>query len=66
MKRILGLALLGALALAGGSLAQQPATPMPVFEPDTSWPQALPNNWVMTGVTKVSVDRHDNIYILHR
>ena len=66
MRRILGLVLGSALLLAGGSLAQQPAAPMPVFEPDTSWPQALPNNWVLTNVTKVSVDRHDNIYILHR
>jgi len=67
MKRIFGLVLGGALLLASGSMAQQPAAPqMPVFAVDASWPPALPNNWVLTNVTKVSVDRHDNVYILHR
>jgi hypothetical protein len=69
MKRII-LSALGALLLAGAAAAQIAGTsapmPVPVFQPDTTWPQALPNNWVLNNVTKVSADRNDNIYILHR
>ena len=64
MKRILGLVLGGALLLGCNAVAQAPQ--MPVFEVDRAWPGALPNGWVMTNVTKVSVDRNDNIYVLHR
>jgi DNA-binding beta-propeller fold protein YncE len=37
----------------------------PVFEVDTSWPQ-LPNNWVFGLVSKIAVDKHDNVWIIHR
>src|SRR5271157_3462230 len=37
----------------------------PVFEVDTTFPK-LPNNWVLGNVAKVSVDRHDNVWIIHR
>jgi hypothetical protein len=38
---------------------------VPVFEVDTTWPQ-LPNNWVLGNVSKIVVDRHDNVWIIHR
>jgi NHL repeat len=38
---------------------------MPMFEVDPSWPR-LPNNWVMGDPSSIAVDRHDNVWILHR
>jgi hypothetical protein len=38
---------------------------MPVFGPDRSWPK-LPNNWALRQTPSVAVDRHDNVWILHR
>ena len=40
-------------------------TAMPVFEVDAMWPK-LPNNWVMGDPSSIAVDRHDNVWILHR
>jgi DNA-binding beta-propeller fold protein YncE len=37
----------------------------PVFAVDPAWPH-LPNNWVLGGVSKIVVDRHDNVWIIHR
>src|SRR5271165_1688672 len=53
--------LLGRVA-AGQSLY---AGKYPVFDVDPNWPQ-LPNNWVLGSVSKVVVDRHDNVWIIHR
>ncbi len=39
---------------------------MPVFEVDTSWPQALPYNWTFAHAPAVAVDSNDNILILTR
>jgi hypothetical protein len=36
----------------------------PEFRVDPSWP-TIPNNWVLGEVTSVSVDRNDNIWVLH-
>jgi len=66
MKRIFGLVLGAALLLSGCAMAQAPATQMPVFEVDRAWPGALPDGMVMINVTKLSVDRNDNVYVLHR
>ena len=38
----------------------------PVFELDTTWPPPLPNQWVFGLVSKISVDQHDNVWIIHR
>jgi len=38
---------------------------MPVFDVDATWPR-LPNNWVMGDPSSIAVDRHDNVWILHR
>lgn len=70
MRSIFGL-MLGGMLLLGcdsgtGTAIPDPAAGMPVFAVDAAWPQPLPNNWVMTNVTKISVDRNDNVYVLHR
>jgi DNA-binding beta-propeller fold protein YncE len=38
---------------------------MPVFEVDATWPK-LPNSWVIGDPSSIAVDRHDNVWILHR
>jgi len=42
-----------------------PAAGMPVFEVDPTWPR-LPNNWVIGDPSSIAVDRHDNVWLLHR
>jgi DNA-binding beta-propeller fold protein YncE len=42
-----------------------PAEPAPVFQVDPTWPK-LPNGWVLSTVSMVTVDSHDNVWILHR
>src|SRR4051812_35652061 len=37
----------------------------PVFEADTSWGQ-LPNGWSFGLVSKIAVDKHDNVWVIHR
>lgn len=49
-----------ALAAPRGNAAK-----VPVFEVDTTWPK-LPNNWVLGNVSKVTVDQHDNVWLIHR
>jgi len=39
---------------------------MPVFEPDTSFPPALPNDWVLGQVPGIAVDARDHVWVLHR
>jgi hypothetical protein len=36
----------------------------PQFKVDPSWP-SIPNNWVLGEVTSISVDRKDNVWVLH-
>jgi hypothetical protein len=36
----------------------------PEFAVDPTWP-TVPNNWVLGEVTSISVDRNDNIWVLH-
>ena len=66
-------ALLTLLAAAGSSpqlinpaFAQSAASePVPIFAVDTSWPQ-LPDNMVLGVTSKIAVDKHDNVWIIHR
>ncbi len=53
--------MVGQVAAAQGPYAGN----YPVFEVDPGWPQ-LPNGWVLGSVSKVVVDRHDNVWIIHR
>jgi hypothetical protein len=71
---------LGAAALAGllaGVAFHQdwiaPATAqgggdvmVPMFAVDPLWPKPLPNNWILAATIGVSVDAHDNVWIVHR
>jgi hypothetical protein len=52
---------LGRVAAAKSAYAGK----FPVFEVDPAWSQ-LPSNWVLGAVSKVAVDRHDNVWIIHR
>src|ERR687897_529462 len=67
---LLGLGI--ALALWGGLQGQAQATKpaaksqVPSFKLDTSWPKALPNNWVFGGASSVAADKHGHIWVLSR
>jgi hypothetical protein len=54
-----------AIGYAATAQASKGAGGVPTFEVDTTWPQ-LPNNWVIGHASSVAVDRHDNVWILHR
>jgi hypothetical protein len=51
------------LCLGAAAHAQSGLRP-PEFTVDPTWP-TIPNNWVLGEVTSVSVDRNDNIWVLH-
>jgi DNA-binding beta-propeller fold protein YncE len=38
---------------------------VPAFEPDPAFPK-LPNNWILGNVAGVAIDRHDNVWMIHR
>lgn len=38
----------------------------PQYRVDPAWPKPLPNHWIMGAVCGVAVDRHQNIWIVHR
>ena len=46
--------------------ADTTAERVPVFEVDTTWPPPLPNGWVLGNVSKIAVDSHDNVWLIHR
>ena len=54
----------GRLVIEAAQGSKTTAT-MPMFEVDATWPK-LPNNWVMGDPSSIAVDRHDNVWILHR
>jgi NHL repeat-containing protein len=61
------LALCGVVVLVSLVLAARPAaTGIPKFEPDPYWPKHLPNHWILGQVSGVTVDSHDNIWVIHR
>ena len=39
---------------------------VPKFEVDPFWPKPLPNHWRLAMVIGLSMDAHDNVWILHR
>jgi DNA-binding beta-propeller fold protein YncE len=69
------LALAAALIVGGAATGPGPASwgatrtahgePAPVFKVDPAWPR-LPNGWILSTVSMVAVDSHDNVWILHR
>jgi hypothetical protein len=58
------LAGLGLLAFCLSLGAQEQTAPKFKFDPD--WPKPLPNKWKMGGVTGLSVDKDDNVWVLNR
>ncbi|HEX4176806.1 MAG TPA: hypothetical protein VHY57_00135, partial [Rhizomicrobium sp.] len=43
------------------------ADPMvPWFEVDPFWPKPMPNHWVLAMTIGLSMDAHDNVWIVHR
>lgn len=50
------------LCVALGALAQS----APKFKFDPDWPKPLPNKWKLGGVTGLSVDKDDNVWVLDR
>ena len=64
LKILVVIALVGLISL---HLALGSAAPgLPKFEPDPYWPKHLPNNWILGQVSGVTVDSHDNIWVIHR
>jgi len=60
--RFLAVAALAIALVSPGGAQQMPQVPQ--FEFDPTWP-TIPNNWVLGEVTSISVDRQDNIWVLH-
>lgn len=57
-----------ALAVVAGSAAadSRAADAPPAFRVDPSWPQPLPNNWILGQVSGVAVDAADHLWVLQR
>jgi hypothetical protein len=53
---------LSAMAAASPTLADDALR----FQVDASWPQPLPNNWIMGQAAGVSVDAQDHIWVIQR
>lgn len=54
----------------GDTSAADPAAPTnasgpPTFRVDPTWPEPLPNNWILGSVTAVFVDASDHVWIAH-
>src|ERR1044071_7698222 len=43
-----------------------PTGKTPGFVVDPSWPQPLPNNWLLGQIGGLYVDQHDHIWVYHR
>ena len=43
----------------------RPAANVPVFKVDPSWPQEMPNHWIMGAVTGVFVDSKQHVWVAH-
>jgi hypothetical protein len=57
--------LTAAAVLIGAALSSVAAEP-PTFKVDASWPQTLPNNWIMGQAAGVAVDADDNVWVIQR
>src|SRR5579871_3554799 len=60
----LGLAV--ATCLVAGQSARGPGGCVPMIEVDASWPQPLPNKWVLGQVSGTAVGPQDHVWIIHR
>src|SRR6266702_5834798 len=72
MKRNLVVGVMFFSVLGVASFAQKKAVApptvvqAPMFEVDPLWPKPLPNHWILGAVIGVSIDKDDNLWILHR
>lgn len=39
---------------------------VPLFEVDPTWPEPLPNHWILGSTIGVGVDSRDHVFVLHR
>ena len=53
------------IAGAGVDAQQKPAANAPTFKVDPSWPQEMPNHWIMGAVTGVFVDSKQHVWVTH-
>ena len=53
-------------AVAAAALAAQTRIQVPLFAVDPSWPQPLPNNWILGAVAGIAVDNKDHVWVVHR
>jgi len=55
------------IVAAGRPAAEQakPAANAPAFKVDPTWPQEMPNNWIMGAVTGVFVDAKNHVWVAH-
>jgi len=67
--KLLSAAVLSAIVLlaAGRPAAEQakPAANAPTFKVDPTWPQDMPNHWIMGAVTGVFVDAKQHVWVTH-
>lgn len=49
----------------GGSSVASAAGDPPLFQVDPTWPNEMPNNWIMGSVTAVFVDAQDHVWVTH-
>src|SRR5215510_10922990 len=61
---ILGLG--AAWALDGVFGQAQSNVQVPKFQYDPTFPQPLPEKWAIGAIGGMAVDRHDNVWVLHR
>ena len=55
--------LVSAIVLAATPAAADDA---PRFQVDASWPQTLPNNWIMGQAAGIAVDAQDHVWVVQR
>ena len=55
--------LVSAIVLAATPAAADDA---PRFQVDASWPQPLPNNWIMGQAAGIAVDAQDHVWVVQR
>ena len=54
------------LAVLAGPIIHAAAVMAARFEVDLTWPQPLPNHWILGAAIGVSVDAEDHVWIIHR
>jgi DNA-binding beta-propeller fold protein YncE len=59
-------AVLGTADVAAGGRGDRHEAKPPRFKVDASWPQTLPNNWVIGQTGGIAVDSRDHVWVLQR